>query len=347
MLYSYDFDELISLSTEWLYGIAAVVALASFRSIRRYLYRSRGRSMSFNSLCLMQGSFPPECEVPSPIINAALLFKKCPSLPAIKLAAENGFSYFERFRSIPKYNSITGEWTFEPCDFSDSLYSKVFVGDEASLVEEINRTAGEDLSGYGTTPAWHIRIIENQGSGLSAVVLRIHHVIGDGVSLVAAIGKVFYDSEGNPANIDLPVNAAKKSGKSTPSFMTSIFTVLASAIRVLGLAVSAYDSNTLFTSPKKSSLKMTKNRRTIFFPTLKLEFVKNLKNKAMVTVNDVLLSATSGAIRKYCESRGDPLMAANCRPINRALIPVAFPRLEKELNDPVRSMRNKWAFVRY
>jgi NRPS condensation-like uncharacterized protein len=39
---------------------------------------------------------------------------------------------------------------------------------------------------------------------------------------------------------------------------------------------------------------MTKKRKNIVFPTLKLEFIKSIKNKANVTVNDVLLSAITG-----------------------------------------------------
>jgi len=47
--------------------------------------------------------------------------------------------------------------------------------------------SAEDLTGYGKLPAWNVRVIENTsttGTGNSALVFRIHHVIGDGVSLM-------------------------------------------------------------------------------------------------------------------------------------------------------------------
>ena len=47
--------------------------------------------------------------------------------------------------------------------------------------------SAEDLTGYGKLPAWNVRVIENNTKGTtgnSALVFRIHHVIGDGVSLV-------------------------------------------------------------------------------------------------------------------------------------------------------------------
>jgi hypothetical protein len=55
---------------------------------------------------------------------------------------------------------------------------------EEALLQEITRASMEDLSGYRSTPAFHMRRIENTGAGLSAVLFRIHHVIGDGISLV-------------------------------------------------------------------------------------------------------------------------------------------------------------------
>jgi len=88
-------------------------------------------------------------------------------------------------------------------------------------------------------------------------------------------------------------------------------------------------------------------RLTIPFPTLSLSFVKAVKSAAKATVNDVLLSVTAGAIRRYCLLMGDPLFSANdtdnaakdgvdsgATSSNskkeevrvRALIPVAFPR---------------------
>ena len=88
-----------------------------------------------------------------------------------------------------------------------------------------------------------------------------------------------------------------------------------------------------------------RRRKTVALPTLKLSFVKAIKAAYGTTVNDVLLSATSGAIRRYCLLKEDPLFASSARSSSgasyseggisgkpqqslrcRALIPVAFPR---------------------
>lgn len=87
-------------------------------------------------------------------------------------------------------------------------------------------------------------------------------------------------------------------------------------------------------------------QKHVFFPTLRLAFVKALKNGAKATVNDVMLASTTGAIRRYCEKMGDPAFKHSTANLQfRALLPYAFPRPEKEATDPFRCMRNKWSFV--
>jgi diacylglycerol O-acyltransferase / wax synthase len=61
-------------------------------------------------------------------------------------------------------------------------------------------------------------------------------------------------------------------------------------------------------------------------------------------VNDILLAATTGAVRKYSEMRGDDFSGSK-QYHNRALVPLAFFRPIKDLEDPARAMSNKFAFL--
>ena len=88
---------------------------------------------------------------------------------------------------------------------------------------------------------------------------------------------------------------------------------------------------------------MTEHRTTVLFPSLKLEFIKRIKAKAGVTVNDVMMAITAGAIRRYCEEFDDPALKSKVQ--SRALVPVAFPRSPEKLLDPVNALRNYWAFI--
>ena len=100
----------------------------------------RERSMSFNSSSMM-GVFPTECEVPPPIINGVLFFKKCPPLEQIKKVSSK-LNQIERFKRVPRYNSSRGGWVFEEPekdDNIDDLITKMTVASDLELYKEIKR----------------------------------------------------------------------------------------------------------------------------------------------------------------------------------------------------------------
>jgi NRPS condensation-like uncharacterized protein len=278
--------------------------------------------MSFNSSSLIQGPFPPECEVKPPIINALLFFKNCPTLRAVQESCIKLLA-FERFKRTAKYDASVSTWIFEDSDFKyDNLFSSKSFDGEDDLMKEVDLIAATDIDGYGKSPLWNVHILKNNGPGLSAVLIRIHHVIGDGIAIVGVMGKLFETISGGALKLEIPGSTVRRKSFSL-SLLWDFFT---SVLGVLGLAVSSYDSDIAISPLNKSRTKMTSSRRTIIFPTLQLDFVKALKNKANVTVNDVLLSIVSGAIRRYCLSRHDPLFSSSHKLQCRALLPVAFPR---------------------
>lgn len=62
--------------------IVAAVAIAAYSFFKRNA-RGRRRSLSFNSIAMIQNSFPPEANVAEPIINALVLFEAIPTLEEI------------------------------------------------------------------------------------------------------------------------------------------------------------------------------------------------------------------------------------------------------------------------
>eukprot|EP01035_Chromulina_nebulosa_P019941 gene19941-25907_t len=220
--------------------------------------------------------------------------------------------------------------------------SESYVNNESELFANIESIVRSDLKGYNQIPLWHVHCIHNNGTGSSSLVIRVHHVIGDGISLVGTLLPLFTDIQtGLPIQNDIP-SKMRSAESNIPK--PSLFAIMKAAFEVLYLAISPYDSNIKFTSPNKSQLVMTPTRKTILLPTLKLEFIKGLKNKANVTVNDILLSCLTGAIVKYCEHFNDPIIH-NPSIVNRALLPVAFPRSSDALHDSEEALINKWAFM--
>lgn len=245
-----------------------------------------------------------------------------------------------------------GKWCFVATDVVLKDHVKTLeLNSEEEIMREIDAKCAEDLN--PNKPLWIFHRFVNKGSGVSCLLVRIHHVIGDGISLVCVMQKLFKTAQGEPLSMTFP-DRPPRAPESTPNIMWK-FTK--SIFEVLSLAMSKYDSDTAFTSQDKVNMCMTRERhRTIWMPTLKLDFVKELKNKAAVTVNDVMMSAVAGALRRYCKDRHDPLFVGaagsteNDRLLSRkrvpvqtrALLPVAFPRPKERLLDPNTALQNNW-----
>eukprot|EP01041_Mallomonas_annulata_P003632 gene3632-7238_t len=327
-------------------GIGLGIYLIIFIIFRaRSNSNGRKRNLSFGSYCMIESSFPPKSSVIPPIINILLTFECCPSLENVLQCAES-FVKFDRFRSKVVFDRKSNGWvlTHVDIDVKDHVQSSD-VGSEQELLNEAQNISNSLLDkNYTESPAWMIHRITNTGKGVSAVLFRFHHTIGDGISLVSVMENVFKDSKGNPLKLTLP---ERKNVPKQTSFDFSIpFQFILSFFHVISLGLSSYDTNIIFTSPNKSNLTMSKSPKVVLFPTIKLSYLKAIKAKAsVVTINDILLSVTTGVIRRYCEFKKDPIIYSTSIQM-RALLPVAFPRKTSSSSaDDTDSLRNDWVFI--
>lgn len=331
------------------YGsIAAVVGLiyCIYQLSRAYTEKSspagRTRRMSFNSSVMVSGGFPSEAKVWAPIINCLFLVKECPSNVAL-IGACKKLLHFDRFRSKVVFDGTN--YHFVECDlnFADHIKT-VGVVSEADVLAEADRIATNDLD--QSMPMWCFHRITNKGTGLSALLIRVHHVIGDGIALVNAIQKILDDENGNPVTIKLPGAKVREAGAVRPP-APSTFSIVKSFFNIVSLPASPFDTKTSFTPSNQKKIVMNKRRKTLIFPSVKLSFIKDLKNKAGATINDILLTAVTGAVRKYCKQRGDVALEGNAKSsiLSRCLMPVALPRSKKIMEDPTLALINRWVFL--
>ena len=145
-------------------------------------------------------------------------------------------------------------------------------------------------------------------------------------------------------NLNFAEKAKSMKGGSS-GVKTGILEKLGSAVKVLGNPKGVFDTSTDFFPSEKSTLNMVAQKRVaVHLPTVSLDFIKDIKNAAQVTVNDVMLAAISGTIRRFGIIKGStPFELANV--LNRALLPVALPRPPEELENSRTGLRNKWAFA--
>lgn len=331
-------------------GLLVMYCLFPNRRRARALRPSPGvirRRMSFCSAACADGPMPDHAKMNpvDPIINAVVLFDgEAPTRAALEEAILPLFQ-FERFRS--RKVKVHDEWYWEVLPSFDAKTHVIEDSFKGASIDDLFRRlevwSQKPLHVPADGPAFEFALLRNEDKkGPSAVICRINHAIGDGVSLAKLIPHVFKDINGQP----LPIGAKFKRREAgfNPTFRNP-FTLLASLFKVLGTPTTAFDTDVGLTIPDKKNITFTGRRCIVRIPTVKLSFIKSIKNAANVTVNDVMMSAVAGAVHRFRCARQDPTMLdplSHVKVRTRALMPVALPRAE---GDPVKGLRNKWSFA--
>lgn len=331
--------------------------LAGLAGVTAYLFsrkdkRQRKRRLSFTSVGLGIGSFPPEANVREPIINAAVYFDELPSRSSVEAQIVGPLLAYERLSHVPDLERRVCRRSSRGDVAADQLVREVQIsGDEALLNQTIVEHCPDPLScGREDLPWWEILIIRNTAGGQpSACVVRIHHVIGDGLALVSAFNKLLTTVDNKPlasSRSSFNSSAARKSSTRKRGLLSNVFSLIEATVHCLTLSATNYDDDTVFSRMNHSRMKHCGKRQAVIFPTVPLQFIKDLKQSAGVTVNDILMAAVSHAIYAYCRLQKDSVLEAKKSGIQcRALLPVGFPRDQNELNDKSTAMKNLWCMV--
>jgi WS/DGAT/MGAT family acyltransferase len=210
-------------------------------------------------------------------------------------------------------------------------------GTDAQLLDLVSRLTSRPLD--RGRPLWELYLVEGLSGNRVAVVTKTHPALVDGFSAID-IGQVLLD-----ADLDAPAplpavwaprrppgpaelvsqalaeywrrpSAAVETARSAVGDLRSGATRLAGVSRgLLGTARSA-----LFPVPN-SPLNATPGRqRRVAVARAQLDEVKAVRKMHGGTVNDVLLTVLTGALREWLLSRGEPVVGSTSV---RALVPVA------------------------
>ncbi len=236
-------------------GVTAVVGLLLVHCLLTSHRRKRAlcpspdvirRRMSFCSAACADGPMPAHAKMsPSdPIINAVVVFDHgAPTRAAVEAAIQPLFHY-ERFRS--RKVKVHGEWYWEVLpgyqDAKAHVIEEPFKGATVDdLFRRLEAWAQKPLHVPADAPAFEFALLRNQGKGPSAVICRINHAIGDGLSLAKLIPHVFKDKKGQP----LPMG--EKFRRREAGFkprLSNPLSLLSSFFTVLGTPKTTFDSGT-------------------------------------------------------------------------------------------------------
>jgi diacylglycerol O-acyltransferase len=299
------------------------------------------------------------------MITGVMIFGAPMDLDRLKATIQHRLLRFDRFRQhvvAPRLPFGGYHWKDDP---RFDLHQHVHLitlpqpGDQAALqalVSELMSTP-LDLS----RPLWEIHLVERYGDGC-ALIARLHHCIADGIALVRVLLSLT-DTDPDlpwpsPPSVDETRRAPRPLGAlfrpahlalrtttrltetllqesqeiiDDPSHLADLARLGASGATAFGRLVLRWpDPKTIF----KGELGVPK--RAAWSAPLPLSEVKSVGRAAGGTINDVLLTAVSGALRRYLQSRGEPVDGLNVR----AVVPVNLRPMEDEL-----TLGNKFGLV--
>jgi diacylglycerol O-acyltransferase / wax synthase len=215
-------------------------------------------------------------------------------------------------------------------------------GTQEQLLDLVSRLASRALD--RRRPLWEAYLVEGLQDGGVAVVTKTHPALVDGLSAID-IGQVLLDVERDAPVPDAdewrprrPPNGAQLVARALDEYLRRPSSVVdsvrgaatdvrATAGRLSGVAAGLVRSaRSAFLPAPNSPLNAPLGRqRRVAVARAELADVKAIRKSHGGSVNDVLLTVVTGALREWLLSRGQPVVAGTSV---RALVPVALQDTE-------------------
>ena len=288
------------------------------------------------------------------IVGVVLLRGGC-DLARLKRVIETHLLQYHQFRSRVAHDAAGAWWEEDPHFDLDQHLVRIGLpgrGGKAELQRLAATLAGQALD--PTRPLWQFHLVENyraDGFEGHALIVRIHHAIGDGIALVGVFLSLTTGSPEDglppverrrPAQerewweqllrpfTDATVRAIDAAGEAATRILQASGALLddpdlageaaGEYARVAAQVSSDAAALALMTTDTRTSLKGRPggSKAVAWAEPLPLADVKVVGKALGCSVNDVLLSCATGAIRAYLLERGDDLDGAELR----AMVPV-------------------------
>ena len=292
------------------------------------------------------------------MITGVMIFGASLEYERLKATLEKHLLRFDRFRKRVVRPLVGAAYWEDDPDFDLRYHLQQTVlpppGDQAALQDVASLLASTQLD--ATRPLWQFHLVKEYGPG-SALICRLHHCIGDGLALVHVLLSMSEAGPDTPwpviqpemrrrrrrhpaGRLFRPVRRAFQTKRrvggtlvrqcrevrADPAHLADLARVPVRGTTSLGRLLLLWpDRKTRY----KGELGVPK--RAAWSAAIPLQDVKVTGKGLGGTVNDVLLTAMSGALRRYLQDRGDEVEGLN----SRAVVPVNLrrPGTEEELGN--------------
>lgn len=295
------------------------------------------------------------------MISAVLMFEKPIDIKRLKRTLEERFLKFRRFRQriVTKGDRIY--WEDDPLFDLDNHLHRIALPGKAGK-DELQALASDFNSSTldFRHPLWQIHYIDNFEDGC-ALLVRIHHCIADGISLVRVLLSLTDKSpepklekvarkpspakpEGTPASrfLNRLVDSSQAGWQQAKLFVESVREEpnypLKLATTAGGITVDLIKLGLTPSEPETSLKQQLRGRKKVAWAEpLALDDVKHCARLLDGTVNDVLLCAATGALSRHFTEQQQTLPDCGIR--------VAVPFNLRPLDQPIETLGNQFGLV--
>ncbi len=303
------------------------------------------------------------------MVSGIITFKKRIDFDHLKAVIEHKLLSFDRFRMRVVQSRLPfgqSYWEMDRTFHLNAHLHRVALpspGDKAALQEMASDLMSTPLD--FSKPLWQFHLIENYEEGC-AIMCRLHHCIADGMALVFVLLSLTDMMPGLPPpttstpeepiepedGLSSSLNALVQQGaravgnvwQTTSKMASEGLESLVNPAHAMELALkgtdTAFAAGRLFLrSPDPKTLfkgKLGVAKRATWSKPIPLRDVKAIKNVTGGTVNDVLISAMTGGLRRYMLNKGARVDGLNFR----AAVPVNL-RTPEEMG----TLGNKFGIV--
>ena len=302
------------------------------------------------------------------MVSGVITFKNVIDYEHLKAVVEHRLLTFDRFRMRVVQSRLpfgSSYWEVDPTFNINAHLHRIALpspGDKAALQDMASDLMSTPLD--FSKPLWQLHLIENYEGG-SALMCRLHHCIADGMALVFVLLSLTDMMPGVPPptgsstqedeeedGLNGAINALIQQGANTVGAVWETTSKVASEglealmnpAHAMELALKGSDTamaagRLFLRSPDPKTLfkgKLGVSKRAAWSKPLSLRDVKAVKKVTGGTVNDVLVSAMTGGLRRYMLSKGADVEGLNFR----AAVPVNL-RTPEEMG----TLGNKFGIV--
>jgi WS/DGAT/MGAT family acyltransferase len=238
------------------------------------------------------------------VVTGLLLFGRPLDYARVRATIETRLLEYRRFRQrVVRRGSRRPRWEYDRRFSLSAHVHRVALpspGDDGSLQELVSDLMSTPLD--HSKPLWQVHQIDGHSGG-SALLVRIHHCIADGIALMRVLLSLTDTRTG--LKVVPPPSGILEDGPAKPGLASR-----ALSLAGLGLRGSVGVARLLLREPDPETVlkgELGVAKRAVWSAPFRLRDVKRIGAATGATVNDVLVATLAGALRRYLRERQEPV----------------------------------------